>query len=156
MPSTLRDVVDRRRLHAAQAAEVREQRLPALRADARDLLQHRRGARLAARARGGPDREAMRLVADLLDQVQCRDGRRQLQAAAPAGSMISSSRPGLRSAPLATPTSGTSVQARARPALRTRCRPALAAVDQHQVGNLAGLGGDALVAPRRAPRASRA
>src|SRR2546429_4438664 len=61
------DVVDRRRLYAAQAAEVLEQRLPALGADAGNLAQHGGGARLGAARAVTDDREAVRLVADRLD-----------------------------------------------------------------------------------------
>src|ERR671915_2102187 len=77
----LGDVVDRRGLHAAQPAEMLDQRLAPLRADARDLVQHRRGARLAA-ARAMPDhREPVRLVADRLNEMQARMRRRELQRA---------------------------------------------------------------------------
>src|ERR1051325_11548211 len=77
----LGDVVDRRRLYAAQAAEVLDQRLPALRADAGDLVQHRSGALLAAAGAVADDGEAVCLVADRLDEMQPRVRRRKLQAA---------------------------------------------------------------------------
>src|SRR5688572_14483453 len=77
----LGDVVDRRSLHPAQAAEVLDQRLAALRADARDLVQHRGGARLAAARTVAEHREAVGLVADLLDEMQAGVRRRQLQGA---------------------------------------------------------------------------
>ena len=70
-----REIVDARRLHAAQAAEMREQRLPLLAADAGDLLQRRRRARLRAPRAMTLDREAMRLVANLLQQMQARSDR---------------------------------------------------------------------------------
>src|SRR6478609_3934180 len=74
-----RQVIDARCLDALQAAEMREQRLPLARPDAGDLLQRRCGPRLAA-ARPVPlYREAMRLVADLLQQVQTLVIGRQLQ-----------------------------------------------------------------------------
>src|SRR5437879_12568844 len=77
----LRDVVDGRRLHAAQAAEMLDQRLAALGADTRDLAQHRARARLAAPRPVPDDGEAMRLVADRLNQVQAGMRRRELQRA---------------------------------------------------------------------------
>src|SRR6266481_3092218 len=64
----LGDVVDRRRLHAAQPAEMLDQRLAPLRADAGDLVEHRGGARLGAPRAMADDREAVRLVADRLDE----------------------------------------------------------------------------------------
>ena len=79
MPGHAREVVDARRLHALQAAEMREQRLALLRADAGDLLQRRRRARLAAPRAVALDREAVRLVADLLQQVQPGMIGRQVQ-----------------------------------------------------------------------------
>jgi hypothetical protein len=69
-PGHPREVVDARRLHALQAAEVGEQRLPLLRADAGDLLQRRRRPRLRPAGAMTLDREPVRLVADLLQQVQ--------------------------------------------------------------------------------------
>src|SRR5947207_14841370 len=77
----LGDVVDRRRLYAAQAAEVLDQCLAALRADAGNLIQHRGRARLAAASAVADDGEAVRLVADRLDEMQRRVRRRELQAA---------------------------------------------------------------------------
>src|SRR3974390_948619 len=59
----LGELVDGRRLHALQAAEMREQFLPAPRADARDRGQAGRGARLVAPRAVAHDREAVRLVA---------------------------------------------------------------------------------------------
>src|SRR4051812_15251792 len=77
----LGDVVDRGRLHAAQAAEVLDQRLAALRADAGNLVQHGSRALFAAASAVADDGEAMRLVADRLDEVQRRVRRRELQGA---------------------------------------------------------------------------
>src|SRR5687768_11538214 len=77
----LGDVVDGGGLDAAQAAEMLDQRLPALRADAGDLVQHRGGARLAAPRAMADHREAVRLVADRLDEVQAGMRRRELQRA---------------------------------------------------------------------------
>src|SRR5438270_13060790 len=77
----LGDVVDRRRLDAAQTAEVLEQRLPPLRADAGNLAQHRGGARLRAPRAMPDDGEAVRLVADCLDEMQRRVRRRELERA---------------------------------------------------------------------------
>src|ERR1051326_2614275 len=79
----LGDVVDRRRLHAAQAAEMLEQRLPALRADAGNLGEHRGRARLAAARAMADEREAVRLVADRLDEMQPGVRRRELQRLRP-------------------------------------------------------------------------
>src|SRR5262245_26927738 len=75
----LGDVVDRRRLHAAQPTERREQRLAALVADPGDLAQHGRGARFAPARAVPDDREAMRFIADLLDEMQARMRWRELQ-----------------------------------------------------------------------------
>ena len=72
-------VVDRRCLDTAQPAEVREQPLPALRADAGNLVQRRGHARFAAARAVADHGEAMRLVANLLDQVQGGIVRRELQ-----------------------------------------------------------------------------
>src|SRR5919109_3269880 len=77
----LGDVVDRRRLHATQAAEVLDQRLATLRADARYFIEHGRGAALAAARAVADHREAMGFVADRLDEVQRRVRRRELQRA---------------------------------------------------------------------------
>src|SRR5688572_25756536 len=77
----LGDVVDRRGLHAAQAAEMLDQRLAALRADARNLVQHRRGARLAAARTMADHGEAVRLVADRLDEMQPSVRGRELERA---------------------------------------------------------------------------
>src|SRR5688572_28351201 len=77
----LGDVVDRRGLYPAQAAEMLDQRLAALGADARDLVQHRGGARPATACAVAYHGEPMRLVADLLDQMQSGVRRRQLQGA---------------------------------------------------------------------------
>src|SRR5574340_1539027 len=65
-----REVLDARRLHLAQAPEVHEQRAAALGSDTVDLLERRRRARLAAPRAMPLDREAMRFVADLLQEVQ--------------------------------------------------------------------------------------
>jgi len=73
-----RQIVDAGCLHAAYAAEVREQ-CPAPRgADSRNVLERRRGARLAPPRAMALDREAMRLIAYLLDQMQRRMFTRQL------------------------------------------------------------------------------
>ena len=56
--------------HPLQAAEMRQQPLAPLGADAADLLQRRGHARLAAARAVAGDGEAVRLVADRLDQVQ--------------------------------------------------------------------------------------
>src|ERR1700687_3489019 len=66
-------------LDALESAEGREQGLTALGSDAADLLQHGGRARLAASRSMALDREPVRLVADLLQQVQPRMFRRQPQ-----------------------------------------------------------------------------
>src|SRR5450432_1641254 len=67
-----RQILDTRSQHALKSTEVLEEPLAAPRTHRGNLLEARRGARLAA-ARAMPrDREAVRLVADLLDQVQRR------------------------------------------------------------------------------------
>src|SRR5689334_23625354 len=71
-PRNSRDVFHTRGLHALHAAEMLEQRLAARGADAADLLQRRRRPRLAAPRAMALDREAMRFVANLLQQVQAR------------------------------------------------------------------------------------
>src|SRR5258706_15623723 len=77
----LRDVVYSRGLHAAQPAEMLDQRLAALRADAWNLVEHGRGARFSAPRAMADDGEAVRLVADRLDEVQPGVRGRQLQGA---------------------------------------------------------------------------
>src|SRR5580765_2877063 len=74
-----RQVVHARRLQAAQAAEVREQRLALARADAGDVLERRRGARLRPPGAMTLDGEAVRFVADLLKQMQSGIVRRKIQ-----------------------------------------------------------------------------
>ncbi len=78
-PGHAREIVDARRFDALQAAEMREQRLALARADPSDLLQLRRRPRLRAPRAMALDREAVRFVADLLQQVQPRMIRRQVQ-----------------------------------------------------------------------------
>src|SRR3954464_13024116 len=79
----LGDVVYRRRLHAAQAAEVLDQRLAALCPDAGNLVQHGGRALLAAAGAVADDGEAVRLVADRLDEMQPGGRGGELQAARP-------------------------------------------------------------------------
>src|ERR1051325_1790665 len=141
----LGDVVDRRRLHAAQAAEVLDQRLPALRADARDLVQHRGGARLAA-ARAVPDHgEAVRLIADRLDEMQPGVRGRELQASRLRldDELL---HPGLALRALGDPDHAYLVQAEVGEHAARDADLTLAAVDEDEIGHLAGFGGDALVA----------
>src|SRR6266487_6717179 len=71
-PRHLCQIVDARRLHAPESAEVREQRLAALGPDPADLLQRRGRACLATPGAVALDRETVRLVAYLLVQVQPR------------------------------------------------------------------------------------
>src|SRR5206468_8424720 len=73
----MRKIVDACRLYALQAAEMREQRMAALGPDAADLLQRRGRSRLAAPGAMALDGEAVRLVANPLQQVQPRMVRRQ-------------------------------------------------------------------------------
>src|SRR3954463_9263537 len=77
----LGDVIHRRRLDPAQPAEVLDQGLAALGADARDLVQHGSRASFAASRPMSQDGEAVRLVADLLDEMEPGVGRRKLEAA---------------------------------------------------------------------------
>src|SRR5678815_153802 len=58
-----------------------DQRLAALGADARDLVQHGGGASLAASRAVSYHGEAVRLVADLLDEMEPGVGGRELEAA---------------------------------------------------------------------------
>src|SRR4051812_37630127 len=71
------EVVDARGDHALQAAEMLEQLAPARRPHRGDFLQPRGRAGLAALGPVARDREAVRLVAHLLDEVQRRMVRRQ-------------------------------------------------------------------------------
>src|SRR5262245_4418420 len=77
----LGDVVDRGGLDASQAPKMLDQRLAALGADSRDLVQHRGGARLAAARPVADHGEAVRLVANLLDEMQAGMRGRELEAA---------------------------------------------------------------------------
>src|SRR5258708_3178870 len=145
-PFHFRDVVYRRRLDAAQSAEVLDQRLAALGADAGDLVQHRSGARLAAPRAMADDRETVRLVADRLDEVQPRMHRRKLQGAR-FGLEDQLFETGLALGTFRHADYAHLVQA----GLHQR-RPGwvdlrLSAVDQHQVGNDPSAGGHALIAP---------
>ena len=100
-----RQVVDAGVLHAPESAEMREQRTPPGRADAGDHLQGRRRARLAAPRAMALDREPMRFVANLLQQVQSGMIGRQVERAIAIGKDMVSI-PGLRSGPLAMPING--------------------------------------------------
>src|SRR5712671_1142381 len=145
-PFHLRDLVDRRGLHAAQAAEMLDQRLAPLRADAGDLVEHGSGARFAAPRAMTDDGEAVRLVTDRLDEVQPGIRRRQLEGARlrledqllEAGLALGA----FRHADHADLVQAELDQRRARGA---HLPPP--AVDQHQVRNPARFGADALVAP---------
>src|SRR5437660_12580826 len=64
---------------------MREQRMPALGADAADLLQRRSRARLAAPGAMALDGEAVRLVANPLQQVQPRMVRGQRERSIAVG-----------------------------------------------------------------------
>src|SRR4051794_4456742 len=66
----LADLVDTGRDQALQPAEMRQQLLPPLGADAVDALQNRRAARTTAPVAMAGDGEAMRLVTNLLDQME--------------------------------------------------------------------------------------
>src|SRR6187549_3739289 len=66
----LGQVVHARGQHALKAAEMLEQPLPAARSHRGDLLEARGGARLAAARAVSRDGETVRLVADLLDEMQ--------------------------------------------------------------------------------------
>src|SRR5260221_11212562 len=69
-PLDASQILDTRSQHPLKSTEVLEEPLAPARPDRGNFFQARGGARLAA-ARAVPgDREAVRLVADLLDQVQ--------------------------------------------------------------------------------------
>src|SRR6202521_1359482 len=70
-------ILDTRSQHALKSPEVLQQSLAPARPHGGNLLQARGGALLAASRAMPGDREAMRLVADLLDQVQRRVVGRQ-------------------------------------------------------------------------------
>src|SRR5437899_1027667 len=71
-----REIVHAGRLHATESAEMREQRLPPSCADPGDLLQRRCRARLGPPSAMSLDREAVRFVANLLQQMKSRMVRR--------------------------------------------------------------------------------
>src|SRR3954465_14496412 len=75
----LADLIDAGRDQALQPAEMCKQLLPPLGTDAVDALQNRGAARTPAPVAMAGDGEAMRLVANLLDQVQARMIRRKPQ-----------------------------------------------------------------------------
>src|SRR5262249_687770 len=66
----LGQVLDARAHHALESSEARQQLLAPLRAHAGDALERGRGAGLGAPRAVPGDREAVRLVADVLDQVE--------------------------------------------------------------------------------------
>src|SRR5215467_8673410 len=66
----LGQVLDARAHHALQSSEAGQQLLAPLRPDAGDPFERGRGAALGAPRSVPGDREAMRLVTDVLDQVQ--------------------------------------------------------------------------------------
>src|SRR5205085_690671 len=143
----LGDIVDRRGLHAAQAAEMLDQRLAALGADAGNLVQHRGRALFAPPRAVANDGEAVRLVADRLDEMQRRMRRRELQTArARLDDQLLQS--GLALGPLRHADEAYLVQAEIGEHGTRDADLAFAAVDQYQVWNLAGLPRDALVAAR--------
>ena len=152
----LREVVDAGRQHALAARRSATSRrcrrlapMPAISSSGEV------DARLAAPRAVARDREAVRLVADLLDQVQRRDGRRAAAAARARSGKISCSRPGLRSSPLATPTSGTSLRpSSANTSTRDADLPLPPSISTRS-GSLPFACDDLAIAARRAPRASR-
>src|SRR5439155_26562398 len=73
------EIVDARGMHAANAAELREQRLALFRTDAFDFLQCGCGPCLSATRTMALDRESMRFIADLVQQMQYCMIRRQMQ-----------------------------------------------------------------------------
>src|SRR5436190_12841513 len=75
------EVLDARRLYSLQSSEVREDRLPLLDADARDLLQRRGGPRFCATRAVSLYRKSVRLVANLLQQMKARMIRREIEHA---------------------------------------------------------------------------
>src|SRR5471032_381909 len=67
-----RQILDTRSQHALKSTEVLQEPLAAPRPHGGNLLEARRRARLAAARAVARDREAVRLVADLLDEMQRR------------------------------------------------------------------------------------
>src|SRR5437588_9909231 len=143
----LGDIVDRRGLHAAQAAEMLDQRLAALGADAGNLVQHRGRALFAPPRPVANDGEAVRLVADRLDEMQRRMRRRELQTARVRldDQLLQS---GLALRPLCHADEAYLMQAEIGEHGTRDADLAFAAVDQYEVWNLAGLPRDALIAAR--------
>ena len=124
-------------------------------ADAGDLLQRSTSLRALRAPRAvALDREAMRLVADLLQQVQAGMIGRQVQHGRRGPGNTMSSSPGLRSGPLAMPISGVVVQALLGQHLGRDADLPLAAVDHQQVGRRIFAGDDARARAASAPRAS--
>lgn len=78
----LGDFLDPRRLQARQAAEMSQQVGAPARADPGDVLEPAAGARFLPPAAVAGDGEAMRFVADLLDQLQALGGGAGAQLAA--------------------------------------------------------------------------
>ena len=103
---------------------------------------------LPRRARWPDDREAVRLVADLLDEMQARMRRRELQRARLRfeDQLFLS---GLALGPFGHADHADLVQAQIMQDCSSDAHLPLAAVDQDQVRDLACLGGHALVAPRQ-------
>src|SRR5262249_4864620 len=82
-PGHLGEIGQRRALDGLERAEMVEQGALAGRADARDLLQSRLADVAAAPDAGPRDGEAMRLVAQPLDEIERRIARLELERLAP-------------------------------------------------------------------------
>src|ERR1700758_5864829 len=78
-PGHLGEIGQRRALDRLERAEMVEQGALAGRADARDLLQSRLADVAAAPHAVRADREAMRLVAQALDEIERRNARLELE-----------------------------------------------------------------------------
>src|SRR4051812_38907564 len=141
----LRDIVDRRRLHAAQAAEMLDQRLASLGTDAGNFVQHRRGATLSAPRAMPDDRKPVRLIADLLDEMQAGMRWRELEAAC-LGLDDELFHAGLAFRSFRHADDRHLVEPQVGEHGPRDADLAFTAVDQHEIGNLAAFGGDARVA----------
>ena len=130
----LGQVADARADHAFQAAEAGEQFLAPFGADAADALERRRQAGLAAARAVAGDGEAVRFVADGLDQMQPRIVARKLNTALRiSADQLFQPRLALRA--LGHAEEEDVVHSQFRQEFPCHAHLALAAVDQDQVGH---------------------
>ena len=119
--------------HGSRRAEMMQQRVLALGADAGDLVERRAPDRLGPLGAMRADREAVRLVAQPLQEIEHRIARLERERRpARAGRTARGRRCGR--APWRSPTIGRSSMPSSAKHLARRRQLALAAVDQHQVG----------------------